>query len=97
MQIVCQAHVYGVCQTFAFESRLTFVAAQVGGAPGVLALESVSVVHGSVVVGARVVRAERLTALLFLALAIVTLDLVGAVDRGVSVGATDGVAVDIVL
>ena len=43
------------CLVSCFECNLTFLAAQVGGAPGVLALESVSVVHGSVVVGARVV------------------------------------------
>ena len=76
-----------------FLSNLTFLAAQVGGAPGVLALESVSVVHGSVIVGASVVRAECLAALLFLALAVVAHHVVGVFDWGVTVGAADGVAV----
>ena len=60
-----------------YQLRHTFVAAQIGGAPGIVALDGVSAVHGSVVVGTRVVRAERLAALLFLALAVVALHIMG--------------------
>ena len=73
--------------------ELTFVAARVGGASGSIALSGVSAVHGSVVVGARVVRAERLAALFFLALVTVALHVVGVRDWSVTVGAADGVAV----
>ena len=76
-----------------YQSRHTFVAAQIGGAPGIVALDGVSAVHGSVVVGTRVVRAVCLAALLFLALAVVALHIMGVVDRSVAVGAADGVAV----
>ena len=69
------------------------LAAQVSRAAGIIALDCISAVHGSVVVGARVVRAERLAALLLPALAVFALYVVGVVDRGVTVGATDGVAV----
>ena len=73
--------------------RPTFVAAQVGGAPGVVAQEGVSAVYRGVLVGAPVVRAEFLAALLFLALVAFTPYAVGVVDRTVTVGAFDGVAV----
>ena len=73
--------------------RPTFVAAQVGGAPGVVAQEGVSAVYLGVLVGARVVRAEFLAALLWLTLVAFTLYAVGVVDRAVTVGAFDGVAV----
>ena len=58
-----------------------------------LALESVSVVHGSVVLRARVVRAERFAALLLLALVAFTFHVVSVLDRSVTVGAANGVAV----
>ena len=74
-----------------FDAHL--LAALVGGAPGVVAQESVGSVDGSVVVGARVVRAEGFTALLFLALAVVTFHVMGVFDWSVAVGAADGVAV----
>ena len=44
--------------------RPTFVAAQVGVAPGVVAQEGVSAVYRGILVGARVVRPELLAALL---------------------------------
>ena len=75
------------------EFRLTVVAAQLGGAPGIFAQDGVSTVHRSVVVGASVVRAERVAALLFLTLAVVALYIMRVVDRSVAVGAADGVAV----
>ena len=75
------------------EFRLTVVAAQLGGAPGIFAQDRVSTVHRSVVVGARMVRAEVFAALGLLALAVVTLDLVGVVDRSVAVRAGNRVAV----
>ena len=62
-------------------------------ASGILRQYFVSAVHGSVVVGARVVRAERLATLLFLALAVFALHVVGVLDRSVTVGTADGVAV----
>ena len=68
-------------------------AAQVGGAPITFAQDGVRAVDGSVVVGARVTRAECLTTLLFLALAVVALHIVGVFDRSVAVGAADGVAI----
>ena len=80
-----------------YQLRHTFVAAQIGGAPGIVALDGVSAVHGSVVVGTRVVRAVCLAALLFLALAVVALHIMGVVDRSVAVGAADGVAVQRIL
>ena len=80
-----------------YQSRHTFVAAQIGGAPGIVALDGVSAVHGSVVVGTRVVRAVCLAALLFLALAVVALHIMGVVDRSVAVGAADGVTVQRIL
>ena len=45
----------------------------------------------SVVVGASVVRAERVAALLFLTLAVVALYIMRVVDRSVAVGAGNGV------
>ena len=54
-----------------------------------IALDGVSAVHGRVVVGARVVRAECFAALLFLALVAVTLHVFGVLDRCVTVGAAD--------
>ena len=80
-----------------YQLRHTFVAAQIGGAPVIVALDGVSAVHGSVVVGTRVVRAVCLAALLFLALAVVALHIMGVVDRSVAVGAADGVAVQRIL
>ena len=76
-----------------YQLRRTFVAAQIGGAPGVFGLDGISAVHGSVLVGTRVVRAVCLAALLFLALAAFTLNFVGVLDRSVAVGAAGGVAV----
>ena len=61
------------------------IAAQVGRAPGVIALGGVSVVYGGVLVGAPVARAERLAALLFLALVAMALDVFGVVDQRVPV------------
>ena len=72
---------------------LTFVTAQVSGAPRVFALEGVSAVHGSVVVRARVVRAERFTTLLFLALVVFAFRAVSVLDRSITVRTVDGVAV----
>ena len=76
-----------------FHVRRTFVAAQIGGAPDIVAFDGASAVCGSVVVGTRIVRAECFAALLFLALAVVALHIMGVVDRSVAVGAVDGVAV----
>ena len=69
------------------------VAAQVGRAPGVVALGGVSVVYGGVLVRALVVRAEDLAALLFLALVTFALDIPRVFDQRVAVRAFDGVAV----
>ena len=71
--------------------KLTVVAAQVGGAPGVRAQDGVSPMERSVFVWARVLRAECFAALLFLALAVVALHIMGVVDRRVAVGAGNGV------
>ena len=79
------------------EFRLTVVAAQLGGAPGIFAQDGVSTVHRSVVVGARMVRAEGFAALGLLALAVVTLDFVGVVDRSVAVRASNRVAVRVLV
>ena len=49
--------------------------------------------YGRVLVGAPVARAERLAALLFLALVAMALDVFSVVDQRVTVGAFDGVAV----
>ena len=65
--------------------RPTFVAAQVGRAPGTGAIDRVRVVCMGVLVGALVVRAERLAALLLLALVPVTLHVFGVVDQRVTV------------
>ena len=73
--------------------RLTVVAALVGGAPGVVTFDAVSAIRGSVVVGARVGRAECLATLLFLALAVVALHVMGVFDQRVSLRAADGAAV----
>ena len=73
--------------------KLTVVAAQVGGAPGVRAQDGVSPMERSVFVWARVLRAECFAALLFLALAVVALHIMGVVDRSVAVGICNGVAV----
>lgn len=54
---------------------LTVFEAHVGGASGVRTLDGASAVHRNVVVGARVVRAERLAALGHFALDVVTLKL----------------------
>ena len=80
-----------------FHVRRTFVAAQIGGAPDIVAFDGASAVHGSVVVGTRIVRAECFAALLFLALAVVALHIMGVVDRSVAVGAADGVTVQRIL
>ena len=82
--------------TLKFNAHL-LLAAQVGGAPGVFTLDGVSVFYRDVLVGAIVVRAERLAALLFLAFAAVTLDVSGVLDQRVSLGAFHGVAVLLVL
>lgn len=68
---------------------LTVVTAQVPGAPAVVALDSFSAVDEVVLVGTRVVRAERLAALIFLAFVAFTLDVLGVLDRRVTVGAHD--------
>ena len=73
--------------------ELTFVAARVGGASGSIALSGVSAVHGSVVVGACVVRAECFAALFFFALTAIALHVAGVLDRSVAVGSADEVAV----
>ena len=65
--------------------RLTVIAAQVGRASGVIALGGVGVVYGGVLVGAPVARAERLAALLFLALIAMALDIFGVLDQRVPV------------
>lgn len=49
--------------------------------------------HRRVAVRARVVRAERFAAMVFLALAVVALHIVSVVYLSVAVGAADGVAV----
>lgn len=72
---------------------LTVVTAQVGRAPVVIALDGVGAVDRGILVGALVVRAERLAALLFLALAAVALHVFGVLDQRVTVGAFHGVAV----
>ena len=69
------------------------LAALVGGAPRVFAQDTVSTVYRGVVVGARVTRAVGSAALLFLALAVVALHVIGVLDRSVAVRAADGVAV----
>ena len=60
--------------------------------PGVGAQDEVSVFNGSVAVGARVVRAIRLAALGNLADSAIAQHVRRVVDRGVAVGALDGVA-----
>ena len=72
---------------------LTVVAAQLSGAPGLRAQDGISPMDHSVLVGARVIRAERFAALLFLALAVVALHIMGVVDRSVAVAICNGVAV----
>lgn len=71
---------------------LTFVAAQLHCAPGVVAQDGVRAGNRGVVVWARMVRTLSLEALGLLALAVVAVDLVSVVDRRVPVGATDRVA-----
>ena len=60
-------------------------------------LDCVGDIDRGVVVGARVVGAKGFAALGLLALAVVTLDFVGVVDRSISIQATDGVAVQMLL
>ena len=86
-------HPSGCLNALPHDDRLTGVTAKVGRAPVVRARDGVSVVYGGVLVGAIVVRAERLAALLFVALAAVTLDVSGVLDQRVTLGAFHGVAV----
>lgn len=72
-----------------YESELTDVAAQIGGAPGVRAFDGGSVNHRGVVVGARVQRAQRFAALGHLARGAGALHEVGVLDPTVAVGACD--------
>ena len=74
------------------QESLTVFATPPGGAAGVRAQDAAGVFDGDEAVGARVVRAERLTTLLRLASAALALHLVGLGDRGVAVRAANGVA-----
>ena len=86
-------HPSGCLNALPHDDRLTGVTAKVGRAPVIRAHDGVSVVYRGVLVGAIVVRAERLAALLFVALAAVTLDVSGVLDQRVTLGAFHGVAV----
>lgn len=70
----------------------TFLAALLGGATVSAALDLVGVLHWHEVVGARVVRAERLAALVHLTLSAGARHLPRARDGRESTGAPDGVA-----
>lgn len=69
-----------------------FLAAQIRGAPGVIAHDGVGVVDNAVFVRALLARASCLTALFFLARVAVTRHLTGILDRSVTVRALDGVS-----
>lgn len=77
----------------AFGLRLTFVAAQLGRAPGLMAVYGVRVVCRGVLVGAPVAQAECLAALLFVALVAFSFHVLSVLDQRVTIGAVDGVAV----
>ena len=77
----------------ALNMKSGLTAAQVGRASGVIALGGFGVVYGGVLVRTPVARAERLAALLLLALVAMALDVFSVVDQRVTVGAFDGVAV----
>ena len=64
--------------------RLTVVTALVEGAPAVLAHDLLGAVDAGVLVGALVGRAERLAALLLLALVSLALHVLGVLDRRVA-------------
>lgn len=70
-------------------TKLTVVAAQIGGASGVRAFDGISDMVISPVVGASMVVAERFAASLLLALAVVALPSVGIIGRSVAIVADD--------
>ena len=75
-------------------TRLTFLAALLLGALGVLAYDRVTVVHKGVALGAVVASANLVAAQVLVALAVLALHLSGFVDRSISIRALERVAVD---